>query len=191
MYAKPLSFLFENQEISLELGASIKKEELYGKKSTTVEKDNTALEKILVTPEGEIIEVSHTRSIKVDQSGSLVEEAQSFSNETDQPVTHASSFKEARLMEKGVEQDLVALSTEGVYPVAQNILDAGIYRTKFAYRDGPKLQDAVLLVNPDSSSFLLVGEAKQPALIGPMETYEFFDAEDEPASSDEMSFEMF
>jgi hypothetical protein len=191
MYAKPLTFRFEDQEISLELGSSVKKEELYGKKTTTVEKDQAVLEKVLVTPEGEIIEVSNTRSIKVDPSGSLVEETQPISNETGQAVFFTSSFKEARLMEKAHEQDLVSLSTESVYPVGQTNLEAGIYKTKFAYRDGPKLQDAILLVNSDKPSFLLVGEAKPSALIGPTETYEFFDAEDETADSDEMSFEMF
>jgi hypothetical protein len=192
MYAKPLSLIFENQEVTIEVGSSIKKEDLYGKKSTAIEKDNVVLEKVLVTPQGDIIEASTTRSVKVDQFGSLVEDTLVCSSETNQPVFYHSSFKEARQLEKAEPQDAVTLCTESVYPIAQHSLEEGIYRTKFTYRDGAKLQDAIILVNAQSPSFMLVGETRQPPLIGSTETYEFFDADDEEsANSDELNFEMF
>lgn len=191
MYAKPLTLIFNNQEVTVELGTSIKKEDLYGKKSTSVEINSQVLEKVLVTPLGEVIRASATSVVKDDGSGSPLEATLTYSAENGQLSAYLSSFKEPRILESATKEEAATMCAESVYPVAQHSLEEGFYKTKFAYRDSPKLQDAILIASGVGPSFLVVGEARQPALIGQTEGYEFFDAEDENDSSDELSFDMF
>jgi len=193
MHAKSIAFEYSGETINLELGSSIKKEDLYGKKTATVEKDGKVLDKVLVTAEGSVIPTRATAIVKFDDEGSPLDEVQPCLNSNGEPVFYTSSFKESRPLVTAQPREVVEMCTEAVYPVHQSQLEEGFYRTKFTYRDGPKLQDGILIVKNDEPSYLLVGEIRPTQLIGKTELYAFFDEDDVSSaeSEEDVSFAMF
>lgn len=180
-------------EISVTIGATIHRDELYGKQTKTVEKDGEPLQKVILDPEGNVFLPSDVTHLPTDGQGSLAEPAlvQSEDGETLDPKP--SSFKEKRPLHEAGVGDLAALRVDSIIPV-QCDLPPGLYRTEFTYRDAPVLKTAVLTVTAEGS-FLLVGTPVETPLQGKTDVYSFFDAgDDEPdddEAEDEISFVMF
>lgn len=192
MKTKPAKFIFNGAEIEIGIGSSIKRDELYGKKIKQIEKDGEILQKGVLTQNGELYPAGAFGTVRVDESGSLTGKTQAIGDDGSQLPVFTSSFKEAREIKPITPADGAELCVESVMPVETG-LDQGWYETKFTYRDGNKLQDAVLVVK-GAESFLLTGEKKKTPMLGKGEVYEFFDGDDDLADKEEdenIDFNMF
>lgn len=191
MAEKIINFTYGNKDIAVTIGATIKREELYGKQSRIVEKDNKQLQKAILTPTGVLFPSSVFSSTRVDPNGSIIDAPTPKTLDGKEAAIFISSFKEARPLKKVEPSDIVDIAVEGVIPATQQDLENGFYETQYTYRDSTKLQEAVIIVN-DKESFILVGERKETPLLGKGETYDFFEEENEEESSeDEVDFNMF
>jgi len=194
MAEKIIKFLYDNKEIEVAVEATIKREELYGKQSKVVEKDGTPLEKGILTPTGQLFPASAFGTVRVDEKGALIDSPVPQTEDGKQAPTYISSFKESRPLKKITPGDVVDLSVESVIPVKQQVLDEGYYGTEYTYRDSTKLQDAVLVVKGEGDkkeSYLLIGDRKETPMLGKLETYNFFEDDEDEAEEEEVDFNMF
>lgn len=191
MASKPAKFIFNGEEVTLEIEASIKREELYGKKVKQIEKDSEILQKGVLTQDGHLFPAKVFSTVRVDDEGTITEPTQQVTEDGSQLTVYTSSFKEAREITKCSDKEAAELCVDSVMPVKTS-LDPGTYSTKFTYRDGTNLQDAVLIVK-EKDAFLLTGEKKNTPMLGKGEVYEFFDEGDSELQSEdeEMDFTMF
>lgn len=194
MASKTILLQLDGADLSVGIGATIHRDEIYGKQSKTVEKDGQALQKIILDPEGQIFLQSDFTHLRSDSEGSLAEPpiVQTQDGEVLEPKP--SSFKEKRVLECALLSQLAKLRVESIIPAECEGLPPGVYKTEFAYRDAPLLKDAFLNVTPDGA-FLLVGNSMETPLQGKADVYSFFDSdetEDDIDGEDEdLSFEMF
>lgn len=172
------------------IDSSISREDLYGRQKASVEKDGTTLEKVVVTPWGELLSPKSLKTESVDSEGSISEKPNQCDENGNILATNITSFKEARPIAVAQWHELAAFKTETVMPAKSN-LPPGLYRTQFCYRDSVTLHDAFLVVREDAG-FLLTGELRTVPAAGREETYEFFDdgsSDDETEDEDEMGFD--
>jgi hypothetical protein len=164
------------------MGGVIRREQLYGKQTKTVEKDGDVLQAVVLDPEGNVFLPSDIAHLPTDGQGSLTTAAEVQTEDGQRLPPLPSSFKEAR-----------PLRVDTIYAVACD-LPPGLYQTEFAYRDAPVLKAAVLNVTPEGA-FLLAGCLVETPLQAKGDVYSFFDEGDDPeddaGDDDEISFEMF
>ena len=195
MAEKTIKFLYDKKEISITVEATIKREELYGKQTKVVEKDGAPLSKGVLTPSGQLFPASAFGSVRVDSKGELTETPIPKTEDGNQAPMYASSFKETRDLKKITPAEAIDIAVESVIPVKQTELEEGFYGSQYTYRDSTKLQDAVLVVkgkDDKKESYLLVGDKKTTPMLGKLETYNFFEEdEDNAADEEEVDFNMF
>ena len=174
------------------VGGMIRREELYGKQTRTVEKDGDVLQTVVLDPEGNVFLPSDIAHLPTDGQGSLTTQAQVQAEDGQRLPPLASSFRETRPLRPAEIADLAGLRVDTVYAVVCD-LPPGLYRTEFAYRDSPVLKTAVLNVTPEGA-FLLAGCLVETPLQAKGDVYSFFDEGDDPdedGDDEEISFEMF
>jgi len=189
MADKLLPLTFDNSPADVKVGGSIKREDLYGKQTKSVEKSGETLEKVILTPWGETFPQNAFTSQRVDSAGALSSPAKPCTEDGEEIPVHPSSFKETRPLEPATTTDLILLKVASVIP-AQTSLPVGLYKTRYNFRDSADVQTAILNVTP-TGAFLLVGETAQSPLLGKDETYEFFEDEAPENEENEMGFSMF
>lgn len=190
MALKTIPLQLNEKAVEISIGSTINREELYGKTQKSVEKDGTLLEKVTLSPEGEVFLSSDFTHLKVDGDGSLAEKPLAQTSEGVPLETQVSSFKERRTIEAATPTELAALKVQSVIPATTDF-PVGLYKTQYTYRDSPTLNTAILNVTPEGA-FLLVGETFETPFVGKTTTYDFFtDDEDESEEEEEMSFDMF
>lgn len=190
MATKAIPLTFKDKTVEVEIGSTIKREELYGKTRKTIEKDGVVLEKVTLSPEGEIFRPSDFTHLRMDGEGCLVETPVTQTEEGQKLEIQTSSFKTERPLKEASVSDLAALKIESVIPAITD-LPVGIYATQYTFRDSPTLHSAILNVTP-AGAFLLVGETLETPFQGKADTYDFFGTdEDEEDAEDEISFDMF
>lgn len=186
MAEKKISVLLGGNQEQIAIEGSFSREDLYGKQRVSIEKDGVELEKVLITQWGDVFSPRDFKSQTIDSSGSLAESTvPSDENGVPLPI-QTSSFKETRDITPAKWSDLAGFRALSVMPASCG-LPAGVYRTKFTYRDSANLQDAFLIVK-ETEAFLLSGEIRETPLKGLAETYNFFESEEEE-SDDEMGFD--
>ncbi|PLS68693.1 MAG: hypothetical protein CV045_06495 [Cyanobacteria bacterium M5B4] len=187
---KDITFRLQDQVFTAKLGNKINKEALYGKAKTIVEKEGVVLSKGYLTPAGEVIPRSAIDYAKLDPEGTIVTEP--VVEIEDVPATmFPSVFDRENELQPVAMKELIGFNVADVYPIRDVVLDEGLYRTpSFCYRKSYLTKEALLLVKNDSLSFLLVGERKATPWIGEQVIYNFFDAEEEPDTEDELDFAM-
>lgn len=194
MAEKIIKFLYEHKEIEVGVESTIKREELYGKQSKSIEKDGIPLEKGILTPSGQLFPASAFGTVRVDEDGALTNSPIPQTEDGKQAPIFISSFKEARPLKKIEPAEVVDLSVESVIPINQQDLEEGYYGTEYTYRDSTKLQDAVLVVKgagDKKESYLMVGDRKETPMLGKLETYNFFEDEGDEPEEEEVDFNMF
>jgi hypothetical protein len=171
-----------------DLGGKITKEDLYGGVKRIVEVDGVELERGYLLPNGVLVRKSQLSMATLDPEGTPDEEPLAFID--DQPVAPIpSSFNEPATIEPVPMVRLAQFATADVYAI-QVDLAAGLYATRFNYRQGYQSRAALILVREDAA-FLLVGEPKEPPFVGRTVPYEFFDAmEATDADTDPLDFSM-
>lgn len=190
MAEKPITLILGETPEQITLDSSISREDLYGRQKGSVEKDGTTLEKVVVTPWGELFPPKALKSEAIDSEGSIAEKPNQCDENGNILATNITSFKEARPVTAAAWHELAAFKTESVMP-AKTSLPPGLYRTQFCYRDSVTLHDAFLVVREDTA-FLLTGELRTVPAAGREETYEFFDdgsSDEEIEDEDEIGFD--
>lgn len=195
--AKTVLFQYGDDEAAVSLGAAIKRDELYGKQSRSVEKDGEPLEKVILDPEGALFLPSHFCHLQVDADGSVDDDPITETPDGEVLPTRVSSFKEKRDIRPAQIEDLARLRVTAIMPATCDSLPAGIYSTKFTYRDAPVLKDAILNITSDAA-FLLVGTSIESPFQGTADVYNFFDGDgaddtedDGDTEAEDLSFAMF
>ncbi|HEX2093742.1 MAG TPA: hypothetical protein VHG28_15170 [Longimicrobiaceae bacterium] len=180
-----------DSEVPVAVGASIRREELYGRQTRTVEKDGLVLEKVVLDPEGNVFIPADIAHLPTDGQGSLTTPPLVQTEDGEPLPQRLSSFKEKRTLRPAGLADVARLRVDAVFPVACD-LPPGFYCTEFTYRDAPVLKAAVLNVTSDGA-FLLTGAFIETPLQGQADVYSFFDEDEDPDDEDpeEISFEMF
>jgi hypothetical protein len=187
---KSITFQWQGETLSGNLGTKVTKQNLYGAAKRMVEKDGKSLTKGYLTPEGQILQRQEIDYAKVDPEGTLIE-----------PIITEMEGTPATLLPSAFEQDnplvavplktLVGFNTIDVYPLHGLSLAPGLYQTTFAYRKSYAPREALLLVKTESEpAFLLVGERQNTPFVGLQVIYDFFDANTETEEEDELDFAM-
>lgn len=184
---------WRDSEVSVTAGATIHREELYGRQiKTVVERDGAVLEKVVLDPEGNIFLTPDITYLQTDGQGSLTTPARVQTEDGELLPQQPSSFKAKRTLQPADLADLVRLRVDAVLPVACDLAH-GLYSTEFTYRDSHVLKAAVLNVTPERA-FLLTGSYIETPMQGKTDVYSFFDEDEEPADDGddgEISFVMF
>jgi hypothetical protein len=198
MPEKLILLRLDDAEVSIRIGKSIHRDELYGRQRKSVEKNGVPLRRVVLDPEGRVFLHSDLAHLPTDTDGSLTSNPL-FQNEDGEGLDlKPSSFKETRDLQVAGLDSLTTLRVDTVFPVECG-LPPGIYTTEFTYHDSPLLKTAVLIVRVDEA-FLLTGTQVDSPLQGRTDLYSFFvspdDDEDAPGdderdAGDEISFEMF
>jgi hypothetical protein len=188
--AKTISLSLNGQVFQAELGAKVKKSDLYGYAKTMREKDGKTLMRGLLCPDGRLLPSGSFSLAKVDPLGTPLEEPVTYI--ADQPAEKLpGSFERENPLYPVPIKELVGFCVRDCYPLANLVLGEGLYRTSFAYRQTYQYQDGYVLVKP-GETWLLVGVRKQSVLVGQAIVYEFFDAEgsDDSEDDEELDFGM-
>jgi hypothetical protein len=190
MAEKPITLMLdENTPVEFQLGASISREQLYGESKRSVEQEGTPLEKVIVTPWGELLPDKCTKGETVDNEGSLTGKTVECDETGEVMPVHITSFKEARKLTEAKWHEVACLKASKLMPVkVSGDLGEGIWKTQFCYRDSCTLEDGFLIIREDGA-FLLTGAIKEVPFAGLEETYQFFEEEDETEEEDEDSFD--
>lgn len=183
MATKAIPLKFEDKTVEVGIGSAIKREELYGKSKKSIEKDGIVLEKVTLSPEGEIFLPSDFTHLRMDGDGCLVETPIPKTEEGEVLETKTSSYKTERPLKAATPADLAALKIKSVLP-AESDLPVGFYSTEYTFRDSPTLSAAILNVTP-TGAFLLVGETLETPFQGKTDTYDFFAEDDNAEDEDE------
>ena len=194
MADKVILFQLGDSEVPVTVGATIHRQELYGRQTRTVEKGGEVLHAVVLDPEGNAYFPPDVAHLQTDGQGSLTTAALVQTEDGEPLPPKPSSFKAKRPLQPAALADLARLRVDAVYPVACG-LPPGLYRTEFTYRDAPVLKSAVLNVTPDGA-FLLTGFYVETPLQGPADVYAFFDEDEDVEPDDdgddgEISFMMF
>jgi len=190
MPEKTISLRYKNSPIELKTGTTIKPEDLYGRQKKTVEIDGKILEKVVITPNGEIFNPRMLTVERLDKEGSLTESPITCLQEDRSPLPILpSSYKTTRLLEDASPLDLINLKVRGVIPVECS-LPMGLYKTLYSYWDSPILETAILNITP-THAFLLIGDPTDAPFLQKEETYSFFEEEESENPDEESNFSMF
>jgi hypothetical protein len=179
-------------EVPVTIGATIRREELYGRQVRTVELDGLVLQKVVLDPEGNVFAPADIAHLPTDSQGSLTTPPLVQTEDGEPLPQQLSSFKQTRTLRPAGLADLARLRVDAVFPAACG-LPPGFYCTEFTYRDAPVLKAAVLNVT-SGGAFLLTGVFIDAPLQGKDDVYSFFegdDPEEDDRDGDEISFEMF
>jgi hypothetical protein len=198
MAEKIIKVEFGGNPVPLETGATIKREDLYGKQKKSVEQDGAPLEKVILTPEGEIYSPEFFTLQKIDSDGAIEGPTTICGEDGLALPLQASSYKEARAIKEIGAEEAVLLKTSSVIPiqtpVAELPLAPGFYKTTYNFRDSYETSDAVINVTPEGG-YILIGEFSKPPMAAKEETYAFFEEEAAGGAGteddEEMSFGMF
>jgi hypothetical protein len=198
MPEKLILLRLDDREVSIRIGRSVHRDELYGQQRKSVEKNGEPLRRVVLDPEGRVFLPSDLAHLPTDTDGSLTSDPL-FQNEDGESLElKLSSFKEPRPLQVAALDSLAALRVDTVFPVECG-LPPGVYTTEFTYHDSPLLRTAVLIVRVDDA-FLLTGTQLDSPLQGRTDLYSFFDApddeedgpgDDERDAGEDISFEMF
>jgi hypothetical protein len=148
------------------------------------EKDGKILERGFLSADGRILRRSQTTALRLDPEGSPVEDA-----------IHLVDGKPAEMLPSAFEQEnpltpvplsrLAVFAVSDVYPIDAISIDPGLYETTFTYRRAIQPKEALLLVQVESSAYLLTGATKEATFLGHDVTYSFFSDDSEDAENDE------
>lgn len=190
MQEKTITLRYKNSPVEIKTEAAIKPETLYGKQKKSVEIQGVPLEKVLVTPWGEIFTPDQFTNDRLDEEGSLASPPLPChpDDRSEMPVL-PSSYKTTRLLEDAAEEDLLNLKVRSVIPISTT-LPRGLYKTQYNYRDSATLETAIVNVT-NKDAFLLVGDTCQAPFLKKEETYSFFNEEENENPEEEMSFSLF
>jgi hypothetical protein len=188
--AKEFKLNLAGQELALQLGHKVTKDDLYGSVKKVIEANGKVLERGYLLPTGVLLRRSQIAYASVDGEGTCVEEPTVFVN--DEPAVQTpSSFNQAQPLTKIAMTNLVDFCADDVYQVQTGELAAGLYQTVFAYYASYQPREALLLVRGADDAFLLIGERKAAPFVGRTVSYEFFDAQAaEEADLDPLDFSM-
>lgn len=189
---KRITVTFDGVDVPIDMDRQVKKEDLYGRQRRVVQdSEGVELERAQLTPEGELVRAQELATVTVDAQGSLL--ASPIYLRDGEPLEpQASSFKERRPITSVPFENLLEFSVRSVYPVTlaeAAVLNSGLYATTFNYRDSVDPEDALLLIQQDRPSFLLVGTRHEFPFVGKGASYNLFDAEDEVEQEDAADFD--
>jgi len=160
--SKVIKLRYKNSPIEITAKAALKPEDLYGARTKTVEKDNTLLERVWLTPSGTVYSANDFCLDRLDNEGSLSQPATPCDPYDLSPLPILpSSYKTTRLLEDASPNDLLNFKVRTVLPV-KTTLPEGLYKTHYNYRDSPILEVAILNVTK-TEAFLLVGGHTLPS----------------------------
>jgi hypothetical protein len=188
--AKPLKFLHLDDEHVFELGSKIDKAALYGRARQIAEKDGVELARGVLLSDGRLLPRQAIGLVRADPEGTPITPVTSTIDGAP-AVERKSSFDQPARLEPVPLSTLTQFQVRDVYPLRDDVLAPGLYRTEFSYRASVQPQEALLLKRADGQSFLLTGTAKQATFLGLAVTYAFFDADGETDDDgDELDFSM-